>query len=202
MTWIDVTTLKERERALELQWRESEYYAYRDGLTGLPNRQLVEDRLSRSCTQARRQEGVVAVMFLDLDGFKPINDTYGHATGDRVLQAVAERLLHSFREEDTVGRMGGDEFVGIFELDTKRSRTAAIRIATVLLETVLREIPVQGRRVSLSGSVGIALCPWDGVGVEKVLECADRALYRAKAQGGNTYMFWDGTATELLGDPY
>ena len=179
-TVIDIT---ERKSAQE----EIEYQAYHDVLTGLPNRLLFRDRISIALAHARRSARAAAVMFLDLDDFKRVNDSLGHTVGDRLLQAVALRLVGCVRAEDTVARMGGDEFT-ILLSDVNDARGAAT-VAKKILETVNQRVVVDGYELKVTTSVGIALFPGDGFDAETLLKNADRAMYRAKQLGRNNYQY-------------
>lgn len=159
--------------------------AHFDKLTGLPNRTALENHLEQAIQQARRQHHHFAVMFLDLDKFKPVNDTYGHQAGDELLQHVARRLKHCVRSDDVVGRRGGDEFLvitGPLERD-EHVEAIAGKIISVLNEP----FDIQGHRVSIGASVGIALYPDNGQVAEELLEAADKAMYSVKSSGRNHF---------------
>jgi diguanylate cyclase (GGDEF)-like protein/PAS domain S-box-containing protein len=162
-----------------------EYQAYHDALTGLPNRLLFRDRLTVALAHAKRQHTPVAVMFLDLDRFKYVNDTLGHSLGDELLRAVAERLRGALREEDTIARMGGDEFTVL--LADLSSADDAATIAQKLLEAIAAPLHVEGHELYVTTSLGIALYPSDGDTSEALLKNADGAMYRAKEAGRNAY---------------
>ena len=162
-----------------------EYQVYHDALTDLPNRMLLEDRASVALARARRNNTLVAVMFLDLDRFKSVNDTLGHAAGDLILQAAAKRLAETIREADTLARIGGDEFVALVG-DFSDSREA-VKVAQKVIASMKHPFLVQSQEVYLGISVGIALYPYDGSDAETLLRCADRAMYRAKLLGGASY---------------
>ena len=162
-----------------------EYQAYHDALTGLPNRLLFRDRLTVALAHAKRQHTPVAVMFLDPDRFKYVNDTLGHSLGDELLRAVADRLRASLREEDTIARMGGDEFT-ILLADLSSADDAAT-IAQKLLQGIAAPIQVEGHELYVTTSLGIALYPSDGDSAEALLKNADAAMYRAKEAGRNSY---------------
>ncbi|HEY0142972.1 MAG TPA: EAL domain-containing protein [Thermoanaerobaculia bacterium] len=173
--------ISERRQAEE----QIEYQAYHDALTGLPNRSLFRDRLTVALAHAKRQQGPVAVMFLDLDRFKYINDTFGHSLGDELLRSVAERLRSSLREEDTIARMGGDEFT-ILLADLAAADDAAT-VAQKLLEAVAAPLQIEGHELYITTSIGIAVYPSDGDSAEALLKNADGAMYRAKEAGRNSY---------------
>jgi diguanylate cyclase (GGDEF)-like protein/PAS domain S-box-containing protein len=162
-----------------------EYQAYHDALTGLPNRLLFKDRLTVALAHARRLRRPLAVMFLDLDHFKLVNDTLGHSTGDQLLKIVAQRLQESLREEDTIARMGGDEFTVL--LSRLNGTEDAAMVARKLLETIAQPIAVDGRELFITTSIGIAICPHDGDNAEILLKNADNAMYRAKESGRSSY---------------
>jgi diguanylate cyclase (GGDEF)-like protein len=161
--------------------------AQRDGLTGMPNRALMFDRMQATIARAGRRELSFAVLFIDLDDFKQINDTFGHAAGDGVLKAVARRLEAAVRETDTVSRHGGDEFVVLL---AELSPGADIRavVSKLLLEVQL-PIDVGSNRVSVSASMGVSLFPTDGDDAQTLISLADAAMYAAKREGGSRCVF-------------
>ena len=159
-----------------------------DTLTGLPNRVLFHDRLARALVKAHRSKKQVALLFLDLDRFKTINDSLGHYAGDELLKSVAERLRHSAREEDTVARLGGDEFTIIIE-DINHSEDASI-VARKVLEVMGQPFNLDSHEVFVTTSVGIAIYPVDGDNSDDLLKNADTAMYRAKEEGRNGYRFY------------
>lgn len=175
--------ITERIRAAE-RYR---HLAYHDSLTGLPNRRLLADRLEQAIALARRRESLVAVMLLDLDSFKAINDTDGHAVGDAVLATMAHRLRTAVREADTVARIGGDEFVVLLpEIESEADATAiAEKIITAVRAPL--DSPVRSYRIGVS--IGIAFFPEDGENGERLLQRADAAMYRAKEAGGHCCSF-------------
>lgn len=175
-----VAELREAEKTIR-------YMAFHDALTGLPSRALFHDRLCQALKAARRCDQAVSVMFLDLDGFKAVNDTWGHATGDRLLVSVAARLSGALRKNDTVARIGGDEFALI--CTGIRDEEEAGAIARKLLGTFQNPLPVDGLGLRITASIGIALYPMDGATPESLLLDADTAMYRAKRHGKNTFAF-------------
>ncbi|MBI5910806.1 MAG: diguanylate cyclase [Betaproteobacteria bacterium] len=178
--------ISERKRSEELVL----FQAYHDVLTGLPNRRLFIDRLNQQVVAARRHPRTsVAVMFLDLDRFKEINDTLGHEAGDELLKHVAARLRGSVRESDTVARLGGDEFTVL--LPSPAARTDAQRVAVKIIEAMSRPFMVAGREVRVTASIGASLCPDDGSEAETLLRNADAAMYSAKQQGRACLRFYD-----------
>jgi len=162
--------------------------AFHDPLTTLPNRKLLLDHLSMNIIRARRDRSMVAVFFIDLDRFKVINDSMGHAAGDKVLQAVAERVKATMREVDSVGRMGGDEFVIVAA--EIHGVADAVHIAQKVRDGIREPIQVEGRELFVSGSMGIAVYPNDGETAEVLLKNADTAMYRAKAQGSDMFQLY------------
>ena len=164
------------------------HMAYHDSLTGLPNRALLSDRLDRAMLAVQRSDRKLAVMFIDLDRFKTINDSLGHLTGDYLLKEVASRLCRAVRASDTVARLGGDEFVvlvpGIRECDECTS------VAEKIIEALAVPFPFEGRMLHITPSIGISMYPDDGADVETLMRHADAAMYHAKANGRNNYQFF------------
>ncbi|MCB8746004.1 EAL domain-containing protein [Rhodoferax sp. U2-2l] len=164
------------------------YLAYYDVLTGLPNRTLLDDRLEQGTRAARRNDGLLAVMSVDLDNFKAVNDTLGHTVGDALLREVANRLVSCVRDTDTVGRLGGDEFL-ILLPEIGSSEDAAM-VARKLIESCARPYLIAGHELFVSASIGITLFPTDAAESETLIRNADTAMYRAKELGRNTYQFF------------
>ena len=179
----DVTRRKQNEERLVSA-------ALHDPLTGLANRQLLADRVSLAIAHARRNKSALAVVYLDLDGFKEVNDTLGHDVGDRLLEMVGQRLVAAVREVDTVARVGGDEFA-IFLWQVNGAPDAA-RVASKLLETVSKQYGVRGRTVKIAISAGVAIYPAHGDDAATLLKSADLALREAKDSGKNAYRVFDG----------
>lgn len=179
--FLDITKRKEAEERIS---RMANY----DALTGLANRNLLNDRLSHDLSCAHRQNTRLAVMYLDLDNFKDINDGYGHAAGDILLKSAAERLLDCVREGDTVARQGGDEFILVFP-DVDGSDGVA-KIAEKLLKSVSAPYFIGGQEMFVSVSIGIGIFPDDGKNMETLLENSDHAMYNAKQEGRSCYRFF------------
>ena len=177
----DVTQRLASERRLA-------YLANYDPLTQLPNRNLLQDRLQHAILHAAREGQRLAVLFLDLDNFKNINDTLGHAVGDRILEEAAKRLRGCCRKSDTIARLGGDEYTLLLE-DLGQPDEAA-QVAQTLLAAFARPFEVEGREVFCSVSIGIAIFPSDAENIDDLMKNADAAMYRAKEQGRNHYQFF------------
>ncbi len=177
----DLATIRRAESQLN-------HLAHHDPLTGLPNRLLFSDRLDQALERARRTQQCCALLFLDLDGFKVINDTLGHGSGDMLLQMVAARLKGSLRRSDTATRLGGDEFVVIMADVAQAEDTA--RLAKKLLDVLAAPLELAGECVTISASMGISLYPADGNDGQALLKAADTAMYTAKTQGRNRYCFY------------
>lgn len=176
-------------KALEQQAAEAhiQQLAHYDPLTGLPNRTLLNDRSHWTLSHAKRNGESVALMFLDLDHFKNINDSLGHRVGDEVLVELAHRLKHNVREQDTVSRLGGDEFVLLLP-DTNAA--GAAHLAEKLLQAALQPIQIEQHELTVTPSIGIALYPKDGTDLDSLARSADAAMYRAKGDGRNNYRFF------------
>jgi diguanylate cyclase (GGDEF)-like protein/PAS domain S-box-containing protein len=166
--------------------------AYYDPLTHLPNRTLFQDRLYTALQSAERREDWVVLMFLDLDRFKPINDSLGHAAGDRMLQEVALRLVACSDDADTVARMGGDEFTLLLRAQECRENalTRAIHVGEQILASLARPFILEGREFFVTASIGIALSPQDGDELSQLMKNADTAMYHAKERGKNNFQFY------------
>ena len=177
-----------------------QYLAYYDALTGLPNRSLLQDRLANALASARRRREKVAVLFLDLDRFKTINDSLGHSVGDLFLKEVAERLKKWSREQDTVARLGGDEFV--VALTAVKDAADAAVAADRIMKEMTSAFVVQGHSLSVTGSIGISVFPDHGTDGEALLKNADAAMYCAKEIGRNNFQFFtqdmNGRAVERM----
>ena len=184
----DISVVKESQERLQ-------HLAHHDPLTNLPNRLLFNARLKHSLERAHRENCRVGVMFLDLDNFKPINDGLGHPVGDKVLQAVAERLAAQVREEDTVARISGDEFAVILE-DINDSQDVE-DVAAALLSSFEVPLQIEGQKLHVTTSIGISLYPEDGKDENTLVKNADAAMYRAKEQGKNRYCCYTLDLTEV-----
>ncbi len=178
----DITQRKAGEAKLEFQ-------AYYDSLTRLPNRTLFLERLSQAIKQTRRNDSKAALLFVDLDRFKAVNDHMGHAAGDTVLKMSAARLQACVRETDTVARSGGDEFLIV--LTNIKTKEQAARVAKEILVQFAAPFQIKGRKASLGASIGIAMVPEDGEQGSTLIENADLAMYRSKTSGRNLHHFYD-----------
>ncbi|PWF62610.1 diguanylate cyclase [Shewanella sp. BC20] len=185
------TDITERKKAEE----DLRFLASFDTLTGLPNRTLFQDRLNHAISQAHRSNNIVALLFLDLDRFKHINDSMGHHIGDLLLKAVAHRLQNAVREGDTVARLGGDEFTIILE------GVAKTKAATLISEKVLKAFQapflLDDKSLTISTSIGISLYPNDAEDVDSLIKFADTAMYHAKALGRNNFQFYTNKLNEM-----
>ncbi|MCG7870631.1 MAG: PAS domain S-box protein [Candidatus Thiodiazotropha lotti] len=185
--WVGVCTdiTLQKEHQLQL-----EHHANHDLLTGLPNRALLSDRLTQAMHQEKRREQRLAVIYIDLDGFKEINDRYGHDVGDLVLIGMSKRFESALRQGDTIARFGGDEFVAV--LSDIESREACYPMLRRLMEAAIRPIQQQNQLIQVSASIGVTLYPQDEeVGGDQLLRQADQAMYQAKLAGKNRYSFFD-----------
>jgi diguanylate cyclase (GGDEF)-like protein len=181
-TYTDITARKEVERRIA-------HMARHDALTGLPNRVLLRERVEEALTQVTRDNATLAVLCLDLDQFKGVNDTLGHPIGDALLKAVAERIRSQLSDNDTIARLGGDEFA-ILQVGAEQPQGAKA-LAGRIVQAMPEPVFVQGHKLNVGASVGIALAPSDGLDPDWLLKCADLALYRAKAAGRDTFRFFE-----------
>jgi len=182
-----VSAARAREQERERQRRAMEHLALHDTLTGLPNRFLLLGRLEQALTSAQRHGSRLAVLFLDLDGFKPVNDRHGHHAGDELLHEIGHRLRRCIRDCDTVARHGGDEFVLV--LTDIRGAEAAAAVAEKILQAVAEPVTVGGKPLQVTTSIGIAIYPDSGLDSESLLRAADAAMYEAKAEGRKIFRF-------------
>lgn len=184
----DITELKSvYERLLDHE-RQLEHIAHHDPLTGLPNRLLFLDRFHQAIARSQRSHNTVALLFLDLDRFKNVNDTLGHETGDRLLRLIADRLKASVRVEDTVARLGGDEFTVLIE-ESHENPTGVV-VARKIIQALESPFSVGPHQLYAGASIGIAIFPADGTTVEKLIRNADAAMYLAKERGRGNYQFF------------
>ena len=181
--WIAEDVTEQRTEAARIQ-----FLAHHDTLTGLPNRLLLNDRIKIAVAQAVRARGLAGVMFLDLDKFKAINDTLGHAVGDLLLIEVSKRLKLAVRESDTVARLGGDEFVVV--LPGLKTREDATVVAKKVRAALAEPYQLGDHAVNTSPSIGVVLYPDDTRDAEALVKCADTAMYAAKQAGRNQYLFY------------
>lgn len=177
----DITEQKQAEHRIE-------FLAHHDTLTGLPNRSLAIDRMEQAIVYAKKNKTKVALLYVDMDGFKTINDSLGHNTGDRMIQAIAKRLQESLKETDTISRQGGDEFLIILTDIGNTDNISAI--ATRLVAKLNQPVTLDTRSLTSTVSIGISLYPDDGGDFEALLQKADTAMYKAKERGGNGYCFF------------
>ena len=184
----DITVRKKAVSAVRVMAQQMTYSAEHDFLTGLPNRMLLKDRVGQAIALARRHSNRLAVMFLDLDGFKNVNDSLGHAIGDKLLQSVAKRLVQCVRGSDTVSRQGGDEFVVLLS-ELERSEDAAVMTRRIL-QAVAAVHSVGQHELHITTSIGVSVFPEDGQDAETLIKNADTAMYQAKEKGRHTYQFF------------
>ncbi|MEJ2608730.1 MAG: EAL domain-containing protein [Candidatus Thiodiazotropha sp.] len=182
----DISSIKQTQSQLE-------HLAHHDSLTNLPNRLLFEDRLEHAIAQVKRQSSQLAVLFLDLDRFKNINDSLGHAMGDELLKEVARRLQHILRDDDTAARLGGDEFTILVENIEDPSQAAVV--ASKIQDKFKTPFKIAGRELHVTASIGISIYPDDGKDVADLTKNADAAMYQAKEQGRNNYRYYTSELT-------
>ena len=187
-TLIDITVRKEAEQAVARLARH-------DALTDLPNRILFRERLNEALSEVVETKGVCALLYLDLDRFKTVNDTLGHLAGDALLNEVARRFKGAVRQDDTVARLGGDEFA-ILQTEGASQPASSAALAQRLIETMATPFLIDGQQVEVGVTIGIALAPNDGLDADTLIRRADRALYRAKAEGRNTRRFYEAAMDE------
>lgn len=190
----DATEQKTLENTLKRQRERLHHLAHYDALTGLPNRSLFADRIHMALEKARREQQCLAVVYFDLDDFKPVNDRYGHETGDQLLKLVAQRLLKAVRKSDTVARLGGDEFV-LLIADTQPG--GYLRCVDEIMEFIQQPIQIGGKTLKLSASIGVAQYPQDEHCPHALLRYADLAMYRAKASGRNQVCHFNDLAQPI-----
>ena len=188
---INFAVLRQRVRYMlkaSLADRQVRHMAFHDNLTGLPNRTLLTDRLRQGIARAARQKKMLGLVFVDLDHFKWVNDTLGHAAGDEVLKIISARLQQAVRESDTVARLGGDEFVLL--LENLQSSQDVAGVAQKVLDSIQAPLTIGERDVHLGGSLGIAVYPNDSYDADRLMTQADTAMYRVKEGGRNRYQFY------------
>lgn len=185
----DITERKTAEKAIKR-------LAYHDSTTGLPNRILFMDRLKKAIAIAKRNKEMLAVLFLDLDNFKTVNDTFGHSRGDKLLKAVSERLKKVSREADTIARLGGDEFTILITQVSKKEDV--VKVIRRIIEALEPPFQISGNEFYVTASVGVAIYPDDGEDAETLLKNADIAMYRAKESGKNNYQLFNPTMNEVI----
>jgi diguanylate cyclase (GGDEF)-like protein/PAS domain S-box-containing protein len=186
---VDITAIKRHEAELDR-------IAHYDSLTGLPNRVLLNDRMKQAVAKARRERSLLAVCFLDVDGFKPVNDTLGHGAGDMLLIELADRFQGELRGNDTVARLGGDEFIIL--LADLEDQTACTHTLKRLLSTVSRPFEIDGQKVSVTASIGVTLFPLRATDTDTLVRQADQAMYKSKQMGKNTYFFYDDNQDAVI----
>jgi diguanylate cyclase (GGDEF)-like protein len=180
--------LESSKEQAEAVAKRMEYHAHHDALTGLPNRSLLNDRIKSGLAQACRQESMLALLFLDLDRFKIINDSLGHGIGDQLLRVISRRLTNCVREGDTVARFGGDEFMVL--LPNINSASDAGKIGAKIIKSLTGAISCHGHELHITTSVGISIYPFDGSGADTLVKHADISMYRAKEIGRNKMVFY------------
>lgn len=176
------------EKMVQERTEQLSHMAQHDVLTGLPNRILLEDRISQAIHSAQRNHKCMAVMLIDLDKFKPVNDTHGHQIGDALLCAVAERLQQNARKTDTVARFGGDEFIVV--LPDLQEQPCAVVVAEKIISALHAPFIVNGIEIHIGGSIGAAMYPTDGDGASVLIQRADAAMYSVKHGGRGNYQFF------------
>jgi len=185
----DITLHLKNQEELNEQKKLSDYRASHDDLTGLPDRSLLMDRLRQTIKQAKRHHNKAAVLFIDLDNFKPVNDTYGHKDGDKVLKTIADRFKKHLRQVDTVDRLGGDEFVIVF--NSIKETSDINEVLEKLIDAVNKPISIDQAEVKMTMSIGISVYPDDAVKTKYLLDYADIAMYRAKDAGRNMHQYYN-----------
>lgn len=180
---------KELQRLQQQEMQNLYNLAHYDTLTGIQNRFLFEENLNKALKRAKRMNYEVIFFFIDIDDFKRINDTYGHAAGDLVLKSVVENIKHVIREEDTFGRISGDEFALIMEI-TSNKNCDANKVANKIIEALSKNIEFYGKNIKMSCSIGISCFPQDATTAKELLRKADLAMYEAKNKGKSAYMYY------------
>ena len=196
VTYRDITEHLEIVDELRIKKQQLQQLAEKDTLTQLPNRFLFSKLLDQAVARAERNQSMLAVLFLDLDRFKEVNDSLGHDSGDELIITTGNRLLQAVRSGDVVARLSGDEFVILLE-DIKRLEDASA-VARHIIETIRQVVVLQGKRLHPAASIGISIFPNDGISGERLLQNADTAMYRAKRQGQNSYQLYDPSMTAMV----
>lgn len=196
ITYRDITEHLETVDELQIKKQQLQQLAEKDSLTQLPNRFLFTKLLNQAISRANRTNSLLAILFLDLDRFKEVNDSLGHDAGDELLITTANRLLHAIRSGDVVARLSGDEFVILLE-NTKRPDDAS-SVARHIIKTISQPVTLQGKRLQPAASIGISIFPNDGKIGERLLQNADTAMYRAKRQGRNTFRLYNSSMTASI----
>jgi len=185
----DISERKNMEIALRATEKKIRDMAFTDSVTGLANRNLFTDRLDQSILESKRYHNEFALLFIDLDKFKDVNDNYGHLVGDKLLAMAAERISTSFRESDVVARFGGDEFLVIVKNTTDSQEVSFI--ASNLLAKLAVPFYVDNQEIRVTGSIGITLCPKHGISSTQLIQNADKAMYQAKEAGKNCFAIFN-----------
>jgi len=191
----NVTDTKNAQKYLLQQKEKLDHQAHHDALTGLPNRLLFTDRLTKSLERSKRHNSKLALLFIDLDHFKEINDSLGHDIGDNVLKNITQRLNQLIRKEDTLARLGGDEFTIILE-ELNQGQNASL-LAQKIINLLAKPINIENNKLYVSSSIGISLYPEDGDSPQNLLKYADSAMYKAKEEGRNNFQFYSAEMTKL-----
>jgi len=188
LTYFNITKHKNTQAQLSKTLEEVHELANKDPLTGLPNLRMLQERFLSTLSISKRKDWKAAIMFIDLDGFKGVNDTYGHLVGDMVLKMVAQRLLKIVRKADTVGRIGGDEFL-IIQTEVNNNADAAL-VADKILHQLAEPFELDGNTIRIGGSIGIAMYPAHGDNLHALIKKADNAMYKTKVMGKQNYTFF------------
>ena len=195
VVWKDIAQKKEAEEEAIAQRTILKYQAHHDALTGLANRILFNDRLEQAIETSKRHNTKLAILFVDLDHFKEVNDSLGHHIGDEILKEITYRIRNLIRDEDTLARLGGDEFSIVIEnlVNVQDASTLAQKILNVISEV----INIEGNKLYISSSIGISVCPDNGTSVQNLLKYADSAMYKAKDEGRDNFQYYSSEMTEL-----
>ena len=189
------STVEEKIQELQEQSQKMRYLAHHDSLTTLPNKNLFLDRLTQAIKHAKRQDKSLSVLFLDLDRFKEVNDTYGHDVGDELLKSVTSRLLSCIRDEDTISRIGGDEFTILLQ---NTDQISVVKVVKKIFDEMKKPFKIFGVDIRTTFSIGISIYSQDGETPDILLRNADTAMYKAKDNGKNSYQFYNERMTELV----